>query len=124
MWQTNSLPFKYILLTKTVYTRLGFFRVNPELCSTDTLSIILLKRNPPLYKPLQVSLTIKEEIEPNNDKFIFKSSVVILAAFKREMLNTWEMLPQMFITSAETKSGREELLKFIEEIVMNAAGKN
>lgn len=35
--------------------------------------------------------------------------------FFDEMLKTWQFLPQGFITSAETKQGREEILNFIEE---------
>lgn len=37
-------------------------------------------------------------------------------AFKKEMLKHWEQLPQSFITSAKTKMGREEILKFIEGV--------
>jgi GTP-binding protein len=39
-----------------------------------------------------------------------------LTAYKKEMLKTWEELPQFFITSAETGRGREELVDFIEGI--------
>lgn len=35
--------------------------------------------------------------------------------FFDEMLKTWQFLPQSFITSANTKQGREEILKFIDE---------
>lgn len=35
-------------------------------------------------------------------------------AFFDEMKKSWQFLPQQFITSAEKKIGREELLKFIE----------
>jgi GTP-binding protein len=37
-------------------------------------------------------------------------------AFKKEMLKTWEALPPLFITSAEKKMGREEVLSFIEAV--------
>ena len=37
-------------------------------------------------------------------------------AYKQKLLETWEELPPIFITSAEKKSGREELLEYIEEI--------
>ncbi len=33
----------------------------------------------------------------------------------RELKNTWEEVPPYFLTSAESKKGREELLKFIDE---------
>jgi GTP-binding protein len=36
-------------------------------------------------------------------------------AFFDEMLKTWQFLPQAFITSANTKQGRDDILKFIQE---------
>ena len=36
-------------------------------------------------------------------------------AYKKRLLEDWEELPQYFLTSAETKKGRDELLKFIQE---------
>ena len=38
-----------------------------------------------------------------------------IAQHKKEFLKTWEELPQIFVTSSETKTGREELLNFIEK---------
>ena len=35
-------------------------------------------------------------------------------AYKQRLLEDWEELPQLFITSSETKLGREEILDFIE----------
>jgi GTP-binding protein len=37
-----------------------------------------------------------------------------LAAYKKKLLQTWEALPPLIITSAVEKQGREELLTFIE----------
>ena len=36
-------------------------------------------------------------------------------AFKDKLLETWEELPPVFLTSAEKQTGREEVLTFIEE---------
>ena len=36
-------------------------------------------------------------------------------AYKKRLLEDWEELPQIFLTSAETKMGREEILDFIEQ---------
>ncbi len=36
-------------------------------------------------------------------------------AYKRKMLNTWETMPQTFLSSAQSKLGREQILDFIEE---------
>ncbi|MBC7425175.1 MAG: YihA family ribosome biogenesis GTP-binding protein, partial [Bacteroidia bacterium] len=37
-------------------------------------------------------------------------------AFKEKLFESWEQIPEYFITSAETKLGREELLGWIENI--------
>lgn len=36
--------------------------------------------------------------------------------FRTKLLETWEELPQDFLSSAETKQGKEEILNYIEEI--------
>jgi len=37
--------------------------------------------------------------------------------FKNELLKYWEELPRMFVSSATQKKGREEILKYIDEIL-------
>lgn len=39
-----------------------------------------------------------------------------VSKYKEEMLKSWEELPPMFVTSAETAKGRDEVLGYIEEI--------
>ncbi|MDR3132932.1 MAG: ribosome biogenesis GTP-binding protein YihA/YsxC [Prevotellaceae bacterium] len=39
-----------------------------------------------------------------------------IAQYKKTLLAEWETLPRIFITSAETGMGREEILKYIEEV--------
>lgn len=39
-----------------------------------------------------------------------------IEAYKTELLKNWEELPPIFITSAEHKKGRDELLQFINEV--------
>ena len=39
-----------------------------------------------------------------------------ISAYKKRLLEEWEELPPIFITSAESKTGREELLQYINEI--------
>ncbi|MEE4198893.1 MAG: ribosome biogenesis GTP-binding protein YihA/YsxC [Bacteroidales bacterium] len=36
--------------------------------------------------------------------------------YRQEMLKEWEALPEIFLTSAENKKGREELLGYIEQL--------
>lgn len=39
-----------------------------------------------------------------------------IAQYKKEMLKTWEELPPIFLTSSESKFGREKLLNYVGEI--------
>ena len=39
-----------------------------------------------------------------------------VAAYQKKMLDTWEEMPPHFVTSAEKRDGREELLNYIEQI--------
>ncbi|NVO09691.1 MAG: YihA family ribosome biogenesis GTP-binding protein [Bacteroidales bacterium] len=39
-----------------------------------------------------------------------------IAIYKKEMLNYWEELPKIFTCSAVTRTGRDEIIEFIEEI--------
>jgi GTP-binding protein len=42
-----------------------------------------------------------------------------LAAYHEEMFKSWEELPQIFVTSAEKGTGKEELLDFIASTIIN-----
>lgn len=42
-----------------------------------------------------------------------------LARYKKTLLEEWEELPKIFVTSAEKRIGREEILNFIEECIAN-----
>lgn len=50
------------------------------------------------------------------DKQSARKTSLNVEAFKKEMLKAWEELPPAFVTSSETKAGREDILAFIEEI--------
>ena len=39
-----------------------------------------------------------------------------VAAYKKVLMETWEELPPMFITSSEKKTGRDEVLDYIDQI--------
>ena len=45
-----------------------------------------------------------------------------VAAFIKELSETWETAPQHFLSSAEKKEGRDEILAFIEECNLAVAG--
>ena len=37
--------------------------------------------------------------------------------YKKELLKNWEELPPIFVSSSETKKGREEVLEYVDEIL-------
>jgi GTP-binding protein len=41
--------------------------------------------------------------------------------FAKKLLEDWEDLPPMFLTSSEKKTGREDLLAFVEAVIVEAA---
>lgn len=42
-----------------------------------------------------------------------------IEAFKQEMLKTWEEIPPIFTSSVITRTGREDILNYIEEVCEN-----
>ena len=42
-----------------------------------------------------------------------------IAAYKNRLLEEWEELPEIFITSSETAHGREEVLEYINQVNKN-----
>jgi GTP-binding protein len=59
------------------------------------------------------------------DKQTRTKTLDLVKQYKKEMEQFWEEIPQCFITSSETREGKEEILRFIEEINVNfTLGKN
>lgn len=50
------------------------------------------------------------------DKLTVSQRLVCIDAYHNTMLNTWETTPLAFMTSAEKRSGREEVLNYIGEL--------
>ena len=50
------------------------------------------------------------------DKLGVNKSMANMAKFRKMLLKTWEALPPFFMTSAENGHGKEDLLKYIDEI--------
>ncbi len=44
-----------------------------------------------------------------------------ITSYKKKLLNTWETLPNSFITSSSTGLGRDEFLSFIEQVNQDVA---
>jgi GTP-binding protein len=50
------------------------------------------------------------------DKQTLNHTNALIRKYKNHLLKQWEELPEVFITSSETKKGREEILAFIEKV--------
>lgn len=50
------------------------------------------------------------------DKLTANKANQSVEAYKKKLLETWEELPLVFLTSAEKKQGRDEVLDYIEQI--------
>lgn len=78
------------------------------------------------HEPQKIDLDFMEFLGENGIPFciIFtktdklKKNIISknIATYKKIMLNTWEEMPQYFITSATDKIGRDEVLSFIDNL--------
>lgn len=50
------------------------------------------------------------------DKLTVSKVNANVEAYKKKLLETWEELPPLFLTSSEKRQGRDEVLNYIEEI--------
>jgi len=81
------------------------------------------------HEPLQIDLKFMEWLGENGIPFavVFTKIDKVgtgrlqmnLNTYQEKLLETWEELPPLFVTSAEKGQGREELLHYIEEINKN-----
>jgi GTP-binding protein len=63
--------------------------------------------------PFCITFTKTDKLKPSELEINVKN-------YQEKLLETWEFLPDIFITSAEKKVGKDELLKFINNILKNA----
>ena len=78
------------------------------------------------HQPQQIDLEFMEWLGENSvpfsivftkaDKLKTGKLMVNIDQYKEKMLETWQELPPVFITSAEDQRGRDELLSYIEEV--------
>ena len=78
------------------------------------------------HKPQKIDLEFMEWLGENGvpfaivftklDKLSRTAGAANIEAYKAELLQQWEELPPIFVTSSETGQGREELLDYIEQL--------
>lgn len=56
------------------------------------------------------------------DKLSVSKAQANVAAYKRKLKETWEELPPIFVTSSESRQGRDEILNYIESINKSMIG--
>lgn len=78
------------------------------------------------HKPQKIDMEFMEWLGENGvpfaivftklDKLSRTAGAANIEAYKQELLQQWEELPPIFVTSSETGQGREELLDYIEQL--------
>ncbi|MGM9869283.1 MAG: ribosome biogenesis GTP-binding protein YihA/YsxC [Sodaliphilus sp.] len=84
------------------------------------------------HKPQKIDLEFMQWLGENGvpfsivftkmDKLGKEAGIRNVNAYKEQLLEQWEELPPIFITSSEDRRGRDELLSYIEEINRQIAG--
>ncbi len=122
-WYLVDLPgYGYAKVSKTQRRTWEQFIQN-YLVKRDNLQCVFLlidSRIPPQQSDLEFANWLGERLIPfvivftkiDDKKYQPKN----IEVFKAAMLQTWENLPEMLLTSAEKKKGKDELLDFIEEV--------
>ena len=59
--------------------------------------------------PFAIVFTKADKLTPNKAR-------QAVEAYKKKLLETWEELPPIFVTSSEKKEGRDDVLNYIEQI--------
>ena len=104
----GALIEKYILERKNLLTLFVLIDVNIPPQSSDLSFINWLGVN---AVPFSIIYT-------KTDKSPQKNVSQNLKRFHNEMLKTWETLPPEFMSSVKKKAGGEEILKYVEELVV------
>lgn len=124
-WTLVDLP-GYGYAARSKDTREGFSRmVQHYLANREGLDCVFLLVDCSI-ETKKVDIEFAEWLGSNNVAFaiVFTKSdkgkkmevEANIEAFKKKMLENWEELPKCFVTSSESKLGREELLAFITKV--------
>lgn len=90
--------------------------------SLQCVFVLIDSRVPPQKTDLEFCFWLGEHGIPfllvftKSDKQSKHKTLLTMAAFKKELLISFEEVPRQFITSSETMEGRDEILQYINEI--------
>jgi GTP-binding protein len=124
-WYLVDLPgFGYAKISKT--KRAEFHDMISEYLLNRTSLMCLFVLIDSRHKPQDIDKEFMQWLSEKEIPFVMvftkvdKLGKVVLAknigAYKAEMLKAWGELPQIFITSAEKKTGTKEICDFIEQL--------
>jgi GTP-binding protein len=124
-WYLVDLPgFGYAKISKT--KRAEFHDMISEYLLNRTSLMCLFVLIDSRHKPQDIDKEFMQWLSEKGIPFVMvftkvdKIGKVVLAknigAYKAEMLKAWGELPQIFITSAEKKTGTKEICDFIEQL--------
>ena len=124
-WYLVDLPgFGYAKISKT--KRAEFHDMISEYLLNRTNLMCLFVLIDSRHKPQDIDKEFMQWLAEKGIPFVMaftktdKLGKVVLAknigAYKVEMLKVWKKLPQIFITSAEKKTGTKEICDFIEQL--------
>ncbi len=125
-WHLVDLPgYGYAKVPKTI--RSGFQKmITDYIAQSESLKCLFLlidARVPPQEADLEFTNKLGQLGIPfvlvftKADKYPSTRFKKNIEDFKKEMLKSWDPLPQIFITSAEKKIGRDALVEFIQDVM-------
>lgn len=127
-WYLVDLPgYGYARVSKSVREEFGKLIVNyVTKCEKMHFLFVLVDSR---LEPQRIDLEFMAMLGENGipfgvvftkcDKQSGNKTASNIAAYKRRLLQDWEELPPIFITSAEKGAGREQILDFIDECIQN-----
>ena len=122
LWYLVDLPgYGYAGVSKTLRFEFARFSKNYLLKRENLICLFVLIDS--RLKPQAIDLEFMQWLGENRipfaicftkqDKLSKKESIKNLNNYKNELLKGWEELPQIFLSSATKKSGKEKILTFI-----------
>ncbi len=97
---------KYIVQRENLYCLFVLidFRHKPQVADLEFMEWLGLKAI-----PFVIVFTKADKLKPEEREENFEN-------YKKIMLKTWESMPDTFITSSATNEGKDEILKFVEDV--------
>ncbi|MDA7794205.1 ribosome biogenesis GTP-binding protein YihA/YsxC [Flavobacteriales bacterium] len=123
-WYLVDLPgYGYAGVSKTKRLEFSQF-IKKYLLKRENLMCLCVLLDSRL-KPQEIDIEFMQWLGENNipfvicftkqDKLSKTESAKNLANYKKEMLKSWEELPQIFLSSSVNKNGKDEILAFVEK---------